>query len=91
MHYITFVLLFVTWAGFAYLFLIIKKSYIFGNCKGIFIPKEKWLTLRLKEVPHPLHLNPSFSEHWDRRGVWINEKTKLLTLIIWNSTSDILL
>ncbi len=60
MHYVTFALLFVTWAGIAYLFLNNKKikSYIFGNCKGPFTPKVKLINLRLKEVHLPLHLLP---------------------------------
>ncbi len=52
MNYVTFVLLFVIWAGLAYLFFNNKnlKSYIFGNFKGPFMPKVKLISLRLKEV-----------------------------------------
>ncbi len=43
------------------------QSYIFGNCKGLFTPKWKWISLRLKEVP--VNITPSFSQHRHRRDV----------------------
>jgi len=48
MHYITFVLLFLTWDALACLFCNNKKS-IFGKCKGPFESKVKWISLRLKK------------------------------------------
>ncbi len=52
MHYVTFALLFVTWAGLAYLFFNYKKpqSYIFGNCKGPFTPNVKSIHVGTGEV-----------------------------------------
>ncbi len=58
---VTFVLLFVTWAGPAYLTTTKTKVHIFGNCKGPFVPKVKFTSLSLKEVP--LRLPRDFSQH----------------------------
>ncbi len=69
MHYITFELLFFTWAGLANLIYYLNQNYISGNCKGPFTPKVKSISFRPKEVPQPLHLTPNFSQHGDRRGV----------------------
>jgi len=38
---VTFVLLFLIWAGLACLFFNNKKGYIFGKCKSPFTPKVK--------------------------------------------------
>ncbi len=58
MHYITFELLFVPWAGLAYLFLTKKTN------KLIFFHTKSEIN-----KPQALHLIPNLSQHGDRRDV----------------------
>ncbi len=75
-------LLFVAWAGLAYLFLITKqKKVIFlATFKGPFSPKVKWISLGLKEVP--LKLTPDFSQHGDSMCQRINRKINILKCVL---------
>ncbi len=67
MHYVTFALLFVSWAEHACFLFNNEKptSYIFGNCKIAFTPKVKLLSLRLKKCTCfslPISLNMGTGE-----------------------------
>ncbi len=78
MHFVTFCCL-----GWACLFIFnnkTKKSYIFGNFKGPFSPKVKWISLGLKEVP--LKLTPDFSQHGDSMCQRINRKINILKCVL---------
>ncbi len=87
MHYVTFALLFVTWAGLAYLFLIKKKV--------IFLATVKSLSHQIKcEINKPqaegsasgLHLTPNFSQHWIGElsvNKWENKVTRITYLVFF--------